>query len=313
MKFTSFRAALVAGVVALAVSGCGSTATPATTPSSSSAPSASAPSASAPDSSSPPSSMGSSTEGSQTVSSSAVSPAASPSEQSSGTGESVSGTVTVFAAQSLKKSFDQLTTIFEAKYPGTKVEVDYAGTPDLITQIEGGAEGDVFASADQKNMTTFVDKGLSGSTPTPFVSNTLQIAVSPGNPLKITGLQDLGKSEIKVALCQTGVPCRNAANKALELAGVKVTPATEESSVAAVLSKVSLGEANAGIVYKTDVLSAGGQVDGVDFPEAAKAVNIYPITTLKAPKNPDGAKAFIDLVLSPEGQAVFAKLGFGKP
>ncbi len=229
---------------------------------------------------------------------------------SSGAG-TLSGELTIFAAASLKKGFDELREQFQTANPGVTVkEITYDGSSALVTQIQGGAQVDVFASADTKNMDKIADMV---QTPVEFATNTLQIAVAPGNPKGITSLADLAKPGVTVVLCAPEVPCGSAAHTALDKAGVTVTPVSEEQSVTAVLTKVASGDADAGLVYKTDVMASGGKVDGVDFPEAAEAVNHYPIAVLKDAKNPDAGQAFIDLVTSVAGQAVLADLGFGKP
>lgn len=236
---------------------------------------------------------------------------ASSADTATSSGAAISGTVTVLAAASLKASFDALAAQFEKAHPGATVKVSYDGSTTLATQITGGAPADVFASADQKNMATVA--GLAIGTPTLFASNTLQIAVAPGNPKKITSLADLAKSGVLTVLCAPVVPCGRAAHTALDAAKVTVKPASEEQNVTVVLTKVQTGDADAGLVYRTDVSSAGGKVLGVDFPEASKAVNQYPIAALKAAPNPVGAKAFVDLVLGPDGQKTLAGLGFAKP
>lgn len=228
-------------------------------------------------------------------------------------GAAVSGTITVLAASSLKASFDALATQFQKAHPGTTVKISYDGSSTLATQIAGGAPADVFASADQKNMSTVTDAGLAAGTPTLFASNTLQIAVAPGNPKKITSLADLAKSGVVTVLCAPAVPCGSASHTALDAAKVTVKPASEEQNVTAVLTKVESGDADAGLVYVTDVSSAGGKVLGVNFPEASKAVNHYPIAALKTAPNAAGAKAFLALVLGPDGQKTLAGFGFAKP
>jgi molybdate transport system substrate-binding protein len=230
-----------------------------------------------------------------------------------GSGPAIIGTVTVYAASSLKKSFDTIGAAFEKQHPGSKVQISYDGSSTLVTQLTGGAPADVFASADEKNMTKLTDAGLPAGTAELFASNTLQIAVAPGNPKAITGLADLAKDGVVTVLCAAEVPCGGAAHTALDAAKVTVDPASEEQNVTAVVAKVSTGEADAGLVYKTDVSASGGKVDGVDFPESSQAVNKYPIVALKAAPNAAGAAAFIDLVTSAEGRKVLAGSGFAAP
>ncbi len=239
--------------------------------------------------------------------------AATPPSGAPASGEALSGTLKVDAAASLKKTFDILATEFEAEHPGVKVTVSYDGSAVLATQLIGGAPVDVFASADNKNMTKVTDKKLITSKPVEFATNTLQIAVAPGNPKKITSLKDLTASGLTVDLCAVAQPCGAAAQTALTAAGVTVKPISFEQSVTAVLTKVESGDADAGLVYKTDVLGAAGKVTGVEFAEAAKAVNHYPIAALDAAPNPAAAKAFIALVSGAAGQKVLSAAGFGAP
>lgn len=232
----------------------------------------------------------------------------------------LTGSLQVFAAASLQGAFDELTQQFAAAHPGVTVKpVDYDGSSTLATQLTGGAKADVFAAADTKTMQTVVDAGLVQGDPTVFTTNSLQIAVAPGNPKGVHSLADLAKlSEDggKVVVCAPEVPCGNATKTALGAAGVTLEPASQEQNVTAVLTKVVAGEADAGLVYRTDVQSAAGKVDGVDFPEAAQAVNHYPIAELA-----DGARsgdavtaaAFVQYVLGPDGQAVLQQLGFVAP
>jgi molybdate transport system substrate-binding protein len=234
------------------------------------------------------------------------SPAASSSESST---SKVSGTVNVFAAASLTGSFTQLGKDFEKANPGVKVVFNFAGSSALAQQINQGAPADVFASAAPKNMDQVTDK----NTPTTFVQNTLEIAVPKGNPGKVTGLQDFADENKKIALCAVQVPCGAAADKVFKAAGITPQPDSLEQDVKAALTKVGLGEVDAALVYKTDVLSAKDRVEGIEFPEADKAINEYPIATLTKAPNADGAKAFVDYVLSDQGKAVLTAAGFDAP
>lgn len=228
----------------------------------------------------------------------------------SGSAGEITGTVTVFAAQSLKKSLDALAEQFQADHPGTRVSLSYDGSSALATQLTSGARADVFVSADQKNMTIVTDARLTAQEPTLFASNTLQIAVKPGNPQGVTGLADLAKADVVTVLCAPEVPCGSAAAKALTAAGVTVDPASEEDNVAAVVTQVAEGDADAGLVYRTDVAANTGKIEGIDFPEASTAVNLYPIATLKGAPNAAGAQAFVDLVTGVDGRKVLADNGF---
>lgn len=226
----------------------------------------------------------------------------------------LTGTLTIYAAASLKTTFDELRTQFQAEHPDLDFpEITYDGSSVLVTQLTEGAQADIFASADTNNMTKAVDADLVAGTPVDFATNTLEIAVAPGNPKGITGLADLAGPEIVTVLCQAEVPCGNASKKVLEAAGVTVTPSSEEQNVTAVRTKVETGEADAGLIYKTDVNSAAGKVEGVEFPEAADAVNRYPIAVLSRSANAEAAQAFLDLVTGAQGQQVLTDAGFGAP
>ncbi|WP_376772037.1 molybdate ABC transporter substrate-binding protein [Thermocatellispora tengchongensis] len=232
---------------------------------------------------------------------------ASPSAPASGAKE-----VTVFAAASLTGTFTELGKAFEAANPGTTVRFNFGSSATLAQQIVQGAPADVFAAASPATMKTVTDAGLA-SAPATFVRNRLQIAVPAGNPAGVDELKDLADPKVKVALCAPQVPCGAAAVKALEAAGLKVTPVTLEQDVKATLTKVELGEVDAALVYTTDVIASGGEVRGIAFPEAGQAVNDYPIAALaKAPAG-DLAGRFVDLVLSQRGKDVLIKAGFEAP
>jgi molybdate transport system substrate-binding protein len=226
-----------------------------------------------------------------------------------GGGTSVSGTVNVFAAASLTGSFTQLGKDFEAAHPGVKVVFNFAGSSALAQQINQGAPADVFASAAPKNLDQVTGKGAA----TTFARNKLEIAVPKGNPGKVTGLADFTDADRKIALCAEQVPCGAAARKVFAAAKLTPKPDTLEQDVKAALTKVSLGEVDAALVYRTDVLAAADKVEGIDFPEAAQAVNDYPIATLTKAPNPGGAKAFVGFVLSEQGRKVLTDAGFEAP
>ncbi|MEV6941789.1 molybdate ABC transporter substrate-binding protein [Streptomyces sp. NPDC051172] len=225
----------------------------------------------------------------------------------------LSGTVTVFAAASLKESFTTLGKEFEKAHPGTKVTFSFGGSDTLAAQITGGAPADVFAAASPRTMKIVTSKGDAVGTPATFVRNQLEIATLPGNPDKVASLKDLTKSSLKVVLCDKTVPCGAAAQKALDTSKLKLTPVSYEQDVKSALNKVVLKEADAAVVYKTDVQAAGSKVQGVEFPESAGAINDYPITLLKDAPNAAAAKAFIALVQSAEGRQVLTGAGFLKP
>lgn len=225
----------------------------------------------------------------------------------------LSGTVNVFAAASLKESFETLGEQFEKEHPGTKVTFNFGGSDTLAASITNGAGADVFAAASPKTMKIVTAAGDASGTPATFVRNQLEIVTLPGNPDKIASLKDLTKSGLKVVLCDKEVPCGAAAQKALDAGSLKLTPVSYEQDVKSALTKVELKEADAAVVYKTDVKAAGDKVEGVDFPESADAVNDYPIALLKDAPNAATAKAFIELVQSAEGQKVLTAAGFLKP
>ncbi|MFD4439943.1 molybdate ABC transporter substrate-binding protein [Nocardia sp. NPDC058519] len=227
--------------------------------------------------------------------------------------DKVTGTVTVFAAASLTETFTELGKQFEAAHPGVKVVYNFGASSALAEQIKQGAPADVFASAAPKNMQQVVDAGEITAKPVTFVRNRLEIAVPAGNPGHITGLADFGKTEPKIALCAEQVPCGAAAKTVFEVAGVTPQPDTRESDVKAVLTKVTLGEVDAALVYRTDVHAAGAKVEGIDFPESAKAVNDYPLAPLAKAPNAAAAAAFVEFIGSDKARAVFAEAGFDKP
>lgn len=236
-------------------------------------------------------------------------PAASDATASDG----LDGELTVYAAASLSGAFDELATAFSDANPGVTVRpISSDGSSVLATQLIGGAPADVFASADEKNMARLTDAGLA-SEPTVFASNVLQIVTAPGNPLGLTDLASLGAKDAVVVLCAPEVPCGSASQTLLRNAGVTLTPASEEQNVTAVLTKVRNGEADAGLVYVTDVKAAGGAVTGIPIDGADAATNVYPIVALKDAPNQDAAAAFVAFVTGDEGRAVLDEFGFGAP
>ena len=222
-------------------------------------------------------------------------------------------TLTVSAAASLTDTFTELEAAFEGANPGVDVVMNFAGSSDLSSQIVNGAPADVFASANNAQMTVVSDAGLVAGEPEVFVTNKLQIAVPTGNPAGVAGFADLANPELSLVVCAPQVPCGAATETVEESAGVTLTPVSEEPDVRSVLSKVTSGEADAGLVYVTDVISAEGEVDGIDFPEADNALNEYPIAVLSEAPQPELAAAFVELVRSPEGAAVLEAAGFGTP
>ncbi|GAA2586700.1 molybdate ABC transporter substrate-binding protein [Streptomyces lienomycini] len=232
---------------------------------------------------------------------------------SAGGSDRLSGTVNVFAAASLTESFTELGEDFEKQHPGTKVVFNFGGSDSLAAGITSGAPADVFASASPRTMKVVTDADAAAGTPVTFVRNQLEIATLPGNPDGITSLEGLTGDDLKVVLCDRTVPCGAAAQKALTAAGLKLTPVSYEEDVKSALNKVVLKEADAAVVYRTDVRAAGDKVEGVEFPESAKAVNDYPITLLRDAPNAEVGKEFIELVRSAEGQKVLTEAGFTAP
>ena len=219
-------------------------------------------------------------------------------------------TLTVFAAASLTGPFTELGKEFEADHAGVTVRFSFGGSSDLVAQVQGGAPADVLASADT---TTMDELGDAATDPQDFASNTLEIAVPPDNPAGIASLSDLTKPGVKVVLCAPEVPCGAAAQKVAVSAHLTLKPVSEEQSVTDVLGKVESGEADAGLVYVTDVKGAGDKVTGVPFPESASAVNVYPIAPLTDAKHRLLASEFVELVLGGRGQQVLAAAGFASP
>lgn len=222
-------------------------------------------------------------------------------------------TLTVYAAASLTATFEQIGQEFEAEHEGVDVRLSFGGSSDLVTQIQEGAHADVFASADTANMDRLTGDGLAGGDPEDFATNTLEIAVPPGNPAGITGLQDLAEAGVDLVVCAPEVPCGAASRAVADRAGVTLSPVSEEQSVTDVLAKVASGEADAGLVYRTDVLGAGERVEGIEFPESSTVVNTYPIVAVEGSDHPDLAREFVELVVGASGRRILADAGFGPP
>ncbi len=235
--------------------------------------------------------------------------ATAPSSSAAG----LDGTLTVFAAASLTDVFTDLGEQLGARNPDLDVQFNFAGSSALATQLTQGAPADVFASANEAQMAVVADAGLADGDPAMFAANVLQIAVPAGNPAGVTGLADLAREELTVAVCAPQVPCGAAAEDVLAAAGVTAAPDTLEEDVRAALTKVELGEVDAALVYTTDVTAAGDVVEGIDVPEAEQVVNEYPIATLADAPNPEAAAAFVELVRSEEGLQALADAGFRTP
>jgi molybdate transport system substrate-binding protein len=228
-------------------------------------------------------------------------------------GPAVSGGITVFAAASLTAAYTEIGNAFMASNPDAAVTFSFASSSDLVTQIDQGAPADVFASADQANMTKLTDAGGNAGDPQVFATNSLQIIVQPGNPKGITGVADLAKQDLIYVTCAPEVPIGKYGAQVLQNAGVTVTPASLEENVKGIVTKVTLGEADAGIVYRTDVIAAGADATGVDIPAGISVIASYPVVVTKEAPNPEGAQAFVDFVLGEQGRQILARYGFAAP
>lgn len=227
-------------------------------------------------------------------------------------GDDLTGTVTVLAAASLSGPLDEVADTFRFAHPGVDVVISYGGSSALAQQLVEGSPADVFLSANEATMATVVDAGLASES-TIVLTNTLEIAVPAGNPAGVTGLADFADPALVIALCDPAVPCGSAAVELLDLVGVTASVDTLEPDVKAALAKVALGEVDAALVYRTDVLAAGEAVEGIEVPEAAQVVNRYRVALLTTAPNPDAAGAFISFLRSSEASHVFTSAGFGTP
>jgi molybdate transport system substrate-binding protein len=228
-------------------------------------------------------------------------------------GQPAAESVVVFAAASLKPAFTQIARQFNTDNPDAGVDFDFAGSSELATQLTQGASADVFASADHAQMDTATKAGLIASNPVNFASNTLVIVTAHGDPKQIKSFADLAKPGLKVVVCQQPVPCGAATERIEDKTGVRLNPVSEEPDVSDVLTKVTSGEADAGLVYATDALNANDKVTTVKFPESAGAVNVYPIAVLKRAPQPALAQKFVDLVTGAAGQKILDQTGFARP
>jgi molybdate transport system substrate-binding protein len=210
----------------------------------------------------------------------------------------------------LTDSFKALGAAFQTAHPGTTVQFNFAGSPTLVTQIEQGASADVFASADTTNVDKLKTDGFTAGNTQVFAHNKLEIVVAAGNPKGITGLADLAKPDVIYITAAPTVPAGKYALQILDKAGVKVTPKSLETDVKSVVSKIVLGEADAGIVYVTDVRAAGSKVTGVPIQDSVNVIATYPIVAVKGSKNSSLANAFIAYVLSADGQVTLQSFGF---
>ena len=219
----------------------------------------------------------------------------------------------VFAAASLTDAFGELGEAFMVTNPGTDITFNFAASSALAAQITEGAPADVFASADLSSMAQLTDAGGNATDPVVFTTNRAAIIVGAGNPMDITDIADLANEELIVIACAPDVPCGRYAQQILDNAGVAAILKSLEENVRAVVTKVTLGEADAGIVYATDVIGATDRADGIKIPDDVNVVAEYPIAVTNVTRNPEVARAFIDFVLSDTGQEILASYGFESP
>lgn len=223
----------------------------------------------------------------------------------------VEGDIVVFAAASLTDAFTALGDAFASEHPDAGVTLNFAASSDLVNQINEGAPADVYASADEHNMSKLVDAGRNAGDPETFATNSLAIAVEPGNPLGVTGVESLADPELITLTCDPEVPIGRYTQQVFDAADVSVEPDSFEESVRGILTKVIEGEADAGVVYATDVTAAGDDVAGVAIPAGINVIARYPIAAVADAPNTPGADAFIAFVLGEAGQDVLAEFGFG--
>ena len=247
--------------------------------------------------------------GSASNSSTGTTTGAASAGASGGTGKA-NGKVTVLAAASLQKAFEEIEKTVEKDNPGLDVTFDFQGSQDLVASLAGGDSADVLATANNSTMKTAADQKLVGNQ-TEFATNVLTLIVPKGNPKKITGL-DSSLDGANLVICAPEVPCGEATKKLAEAQGITLKPVSEEQKVTDVRGKVESGEADAGIVYTTDAAAAKDKTDKIDIPDGG-VVNHYPIAQTAKPENPAGAQAFIDAVTGKAGQEILTKHGFGKP
>ncbi len=242
----------------------------------------------------------------------AASGCSSSTSKPASSGRALSGSITVFGAASLTGAFNTAKASLSASNPGLHLTYEFAGSNTLVTQIEQGAPADVFASADAANMQKLVAAGLVDP-PVTFARNQLEIAVAPGNPKHVTGLADLSKPGLRLVLEAPGVPAGDYARQALNRLHLSVSPVSLETDVKSAIAKVSSGEADATVVYVTDVKAAGPTVSGVKIPDAVQPVITYPIAVVKATRNADASQAFVDSAVSGDVQRALEAAGFLPP
>ncbi len=220
-------------------------------------------------------------------------------------------TLTVFAAASMEPTFTKLAKVFEDEHPGVTVLFNFAGSQTLQEQIVEGAPADVFASANTKQMEPVVEAGLNAAEPIMYATNELTIVTPPDNPAEVETFADLARPGLNLVICAPDVPCGSATEKIVEATGVTLSPVSEEQSVTDVLNKVQVGEADAGLVYKTDAQSAGDTVLAIAFPESVEAINKNPIVAVTTGAEPELGQEWVDFILSPAVQEILKEAGFG--
>jgi molybdate transport system substrate-binding protein len=236
-----------------------------------------------------------------------------PAASGSGSEDELSGTLTVLAAASLTESFEALADEFEARHEGVTVELAFDSSATLAEQVNQGAPGDVLATADERTMAVVTDAGNSAGDPRVLATNRLVLVVPADNPAGIEEFADIDSGGVDFVVCVESAPCGALAAEALEEQGIENEPASEEVDVKAVLAKVELDEADAGIVYATDAVASGDRVEAVEIPASAATTTSYPIAVTADAAEPELAAAWVDLVLSEEGQRVLAEAGFNAP
>ena len=228
-------------------------------------------------------------------------------------GTACAAELTVSAAASLTAAFGEIARAFESARPGVTVRTNFGGSSTLVVQIREGAPVDVFASADEASMQKLVDAGEVPSKPETFATNRLAILVGRGNPERIAGIADLARPGLVIALCGPAVPAGRYAREIFARAGVAVPESSQELDVKAVVTRVAMGEADAGIVYETDVRAAGDRVEAIPIPDALNVTARYPIAVLARTKEAEAAASLVRFVLGHAGQAILARHGFLPP
>ena len=221
--------------------------------------------------------------------------------------------LTVLAAASLSGTFAELEQAFREQHPGVDVRLSFDSSATLAGQVVEGAPADVLATADEQTMESVVAAGAADGRPTAFASNRLVLVVPDDNPARIHSIDDLEEKGVDYVVCVPSAPCGHIAVAALDEAGVDAPAASEEADVKAVLSKVVLGEADAGLVYATDALDAGKSVRTFEISSSPATTTRYFVAALRDAASPELARDWVDLVLSKRGQKVLADAGFGSP